>query len=57
MAFWRPGVPTPKKHTFSRNEWLFDLAAEGGKANEPLVSGTVAVFGALVPQASKKPFG
>ena len=32
-GFWRPGVPN---HTFSRNEWVFGLAAKGGKANKTL---------------------
>ncbi len=32
------GVPKPTNRTFSGEEWLFGLAAEGGKANKPIFS-------------------
>ncbi len=52
-VFWRPGVPRPTNHTFSRNEWLFGFAAEAGKAKKAFVSAKLA----LVPHASEKPLG
>jgi hypothetical protein len=44
MIFWRPGVPRPKDHTFSRKPCFFSLAA-GGRANKPVVSRRCVVFG------------
>ena len=43
-CFVEAGVPRPKTDTFSRNDCLFCLAAEGGKANKPFFSGTCVVF-------------
>jgi hypothetical protein len=38
-VFWRPGVPRPTNHT------CFGIAAKGGKAKQPLVSGKCVIFG------------
>jgi hypothetical protein len=44
VFFWRPGVPRPERHAFSRNAWFLGLAAFGGKAKKPFVPGTCVFF-------------
>ncbi len=51
---WRPGVPRPTNHTFSRNDWFFGLAAFGGKANKHSFREHLLFLLALVPQAPPK---
>ena len=53
-VFWRPGVPRPKNHTFSRKYWCIGLAAEGGKANKPQFSSNSVVFWPWYPRLPKK---
>ncbi len=53
LVFWRVGLPRPKYHTCSRNEWLFGIAAEGGKAKKALASLKCVFFGRGTPGLKK----
>ena len=54
VVFWRPGEPRQTNHTFSGRYCLFGLAAEGGKANKPVVSGKCMVFWPWYPGLQQK---
>ena len=53
VVFGGLGAPRPKNFIFSGNEWFVGLAAEGGKANKRLVSGTSLVVGLGAPGLPK----
>ncbi len=53
-VFGRPGVPRPKNHKLSGNEWFVGLAAEGGKAKKTLVSGKGVGLWPWYPRPPKK---
>ncbi len=54
VIFGRPGISRPKNRTCSRNDWLFGLAAFGGKAKKPRCSLKCAVFWPWHPRPPKK---
>jgi hypothetical protein len=52
VFFWRPRVPRPTNHTFSRNDWFLALPPSAAKPNNYNVPEN-AWFLALVPRLQK----